>query len=122
MSRFKYSIKLSSISTLGINFFPSQWRTLDHFRSVRMANFGGGKAFAGNMEAGVMLGAMAIHGAIQNGIAAGRQAQHNARVYNSVNRLATAFKAERHRSASLAAQLDVERAKRRLAEYRLSQK
>lgn len=87
-----------------------------------MANFGGGNAFHGNMEAGVMLGAMAVHSAIQDGIAAGRLAQHNERVYNSVNRLASAFKAERRKSASLAQQLDVERAKRRLAEYKLSQK
>lgn len=87
-----------------------------------MANFGGGKHVAHNMEAGVMIGALAIHGAIQSGIAAGRQAQHDGRVYNSVNRLASAFKAERRKSASLAQQLDVERAKRKLAEYKLSQK
>lgn len=86
-----------------------------------MASFGG-KHVAHAMEAGVMAGAMAIHGALQNGIAAGRQAQHNARAYNSVSRLASAFKTERARNASLEAQLEVERAKRRFAEYRLSQK
>jgi KaiC/GvpD/RAD55 family RecA-like ATPase len=75
--------------------------------------------FAGSMETAVNFGAIAIHNALQQSAAVKREIDHDARVYNSVNRLAAAFKAERRKTACLEATLRQERAARKIAEIAL---